>query len=290
MKELQDGLTKLQTLYSFSKKISMINSAKRATTERTILLEKLLEKILLHDHSILLLLGVIPEHIQELDVSLIASAARNIMETANLYFHLSQKGLDREDLDLRVDTMVLNEIYNEIDITGKFGFSPDSFHAQIKRWFYKSAAERFQKYPHFTQLPPNEQAQIVSGWKPAFKMESPHILQERMESAVYNLLSNSVHSLPLGLSSNSVNRFPLFQNFFRAEELLVIAIHVSCLYTAHVVKNYLNLRKHLSALLSLEEKKILISDLSAADLETYIHALGEAYENTPFDEDKRNST
>lgn len=111
MKELQDGLTKLQTLYSFSKKISMINSAKRATTERTILLEKLLEKILLHDHSILLLLGVIPEHIQELDVSLIASAARNIMETANLYFHLSQKGLDREDLDLRVDTMVLNEIY-----------------------------------------------------------------------------------------------------------------------------------------------------------------------------------
>ena len=71
---------------------------------------------------------------------------------------------------------------------------------------------------------------------------------------------------------------------------MVIAIHVSCLYTAHVVKNYLNLRKHLSALLSPEEKKILISDLSAADLETYIHALGEAYENTPFDDDKRNST
>ena len=111
------SFSRLQTLYSFSKKISIIDSAKHARTQRAMTLEKMLEKILLHDHSILLLLSVVPEQIQELDVSLIASAARNIMEATNIYFHISQRGIDTDTIEFRVDTMALNEIYNEIDIT-----------------------------------------------------------------------------------------------------------------------------------------------------------------------------
>lgn len=117
MNIFQVSLSRLQTLYSFSKKISIIDSAKRASTQRTIALEKMLEKILLHDHSILVLLSVVPKQIQEFDVSLIASAARNIMETANIYFHISQRGIDTDTIKFRVETMALNEIYNEIDIT-----------------------------------------------------------------------------------------------------------------------------------------------------------------------------
>lgn len=111
MSILKDSLTRLETLYSFSKRVSIIDSAKRATTQRTILLEKMLEKILLHDHSILFLLSVIPAQPLELDVSLIASAARNIMETTNIYFHMSQRGIDTSSMEFRVETIVLNEIY-----------------------------------------------------------------------------------------------------------------------------------------------------------------------------------
>ena len=76
-----------------------------------------------------------------------------------------------------------------------------------------------------------------------------------MESAIYNLLSNSVHSLPLGLGNNSINRASLFSSFFHEERLLVIALQVGYIYTAHVVKDYLNLRKTLYTLLTPEEKK-----------------------------------
>ena len=283
MGTVQESLIRLRTLYAFSKKISVIHAVKHATTQRAILLEKLLEKILLHDHSILLLVSIVSEQIQELDVSLVASAARNIMETANLYFHMSQRGIGLDNIEFRVEAMVLNEIYNEIDITKKFGFSQECFHAQINQWFLKDAKERFQKLSPFTQLTQNEQTQVLSGRKATFKMESPHILQEQMESAIYNLLSNSVHSLPLGLSSSSVNRNPLFNNFFRAEQLLVIAVQVSCIYTAHVVKDYLNLRKRLYSLLSSEEKKVLISYMSTTDLENYIHTLSEEYKKDPFE-------
>ena len=282
MNIFQDSLLRLQTLYSFSKRISIINSAKRASTQRTILLEKMLEKILLHDHSILLLLSVVPEQIQELDVSLIASAARNIMETTNIYFHISQRGIDTDSIEFRVDTMVLNEIYNEIDITKKLGFSQDCIHAQINHCYYKNTPERFQKFSQFIQLSTHEQAQVLSGRKSTFQMKSPHILQEQMESAIYNLLSNSVHSLPLGLSNNSINRTPFFNNFFHEEQLLAIALQVGYIYTAHVVKDYLNLRKSLYSFLKPEEKKILKSYMSITDLENYIHTLRAEYEKDPF--------
>ena len=161
MNIFQVSLSRLQTLYSFCEKISIIDSAKRASTQRTIVLEKMLEKILLHDHSILVLLSVVPEQIQEFDVSLIASAARNIMETANIYFHISQRGIDTDTIKFRAETMALNEIYNEIDITKKLGFSQDCIQAQINHFYYNSAPDRFQKFPQFTQATVDKGLQAV---------------------------------------------------------------------------------------------------------------------------------
>lgn len=278
---IQDCIVNLETLYSVSKKVSILGSAKRARVHRTMVLEKILEKILLHDHSILLLLSIIPNDIQELDISLIASAARNIMESTNIYFHIAQRGIDEDTVGFRISTMDINEIFNELNITEKFGFSKDCFHTQINRSYYQSSAERFQQFPQYMQLSTNERAQVVSGRKSTFQMKSPHILDEKTESAIYNLLSNSVHGLPLGLNSNSVNRTPLFTNFFHAERLLMISLLISRIYTAHVVKDYLNLRKHLYSLLNAEQKKHLKSYMSSSDLEDYIHMLRIEYEK-PF--------
>ena len=113
-------------------------------------------------------------------------------------------------------------------------------------------------------------------------MISPHILPEQMKSAIYNLLSNSVHSLPLGLGNNSINHSSLFSGFFHEERLLVGALQVGYIYTAHVVKDYLNLRKPLYSLLTPEEKKALNSYVSIGDLEKYIHTLCAEYEKNPF--------
>lgn len=279
---LSDSYSKLQTLYSIGKKVSIIGDAKRAGSERTVLLEKMVEKILLHNHSILLLFSLLPEQMKELDISLIASAARNIMETTNIYFHIAQRKISAEEVAFRSETLLLNLIYNEIDITQKLGFAQDCFHGRLNHLFLENTAERFQQFPQYIQLSEQEKNQILSGRKPAFQMKSPHILPAQSESAIYNLLSNSIHSLPLGLGSNSVNGFSPFQNFFDAERLSVIALQVSILYTAHVIKDYLDLRKHLYTLLTQDEKKQLKLYMSAADLEDYIRTLCTAYEKDPF--------
>lgn len=278
MNTFQDSVTKLKTLYSFSKRISILGAAKQARVHRTIILEKMLEKILLHDHSILTLLSVISDQIRELDVSLIASAARNIMETTNIYFHISQRKISKDDIEFRAATMMLNAIYNEIEITKKFGFSQNCFHAQINHSYFGEAIEQFQKFPQFLQLSKDEQAQVLSGRKPTFQMKSPCILQKEIESAIYNLLSNSVHGLPIGLGNNSVNHSYYYNNFFHVDHLLFISLQVSRIYTAHVVKDYLNLRKRLYSLLNPEEKKQLKYYMSTTDLDNYIYMLREKYE------------
>ena len=273
--------TKLQSLYAACRKISIIDAAKPARVHRTMILEKILEKILLHDHSILLLLGPIPDHMEELDASLIASATRNIMESTNLYFHLSQRGLSPEEVEMRISIMLRNETQNEIDITKKLGISQNSFNTQIRQWYFKKSAEDFREDPQFAQLPANVQAQVLSGRKPAFRMGSPQILQPDIESAVYNLLSNSVHGLHLGLNSNSLNYTLAFRNFFSTEKLILISLQVSCIYTAHVVKDYLNLRKPLNSLLTPEEKALIKECLSTAELDGYLDQLRVQYEE-PF--------
>ena len=74
----------------------------------------------------------------------------------------------------------------------------------------------------------------------------------------------------------------IFSSFFHEERLLVIALQVGYIYTAHVVKDYLNLRKPLYSLLTPEEKKALNSYVSIGDLENYIHTLRAEYEKNPF--------
>lgn len=278
MEYLQDGLAKLQSLYSFCKKISIIGSAKFAGSHRTLMLEKMVEKILLHDNSILLLTSVAQKQIQELDISLIASATRNIMDSTNIYFHIAQRGLSKNDVEFRSFTMSLNATYNENNITEKFGFSQDCYHAQIDRFFYKQSNVIFQRFTQFNELPKDEQKKVLSGHKPTYNMKSPNILEKQTESAIYNLLSNSVHGLYLGLSNNSINRSYPFNSFFNATRLLTISLQVSRIYTAHVVKDYLNLRKRLYSLLTAEEKTQLKLYMCSTDLKNYIEMLRVEYE------------
>ena len=134
----------------------------------------------------------------------------------------------------------------------------------------------------FVKLSQNEKAQVLSGRKPAFKMESPHILEPSIESAIFNLLSNSVHGLPLGLVSNSFNLSPYYHDFFRTEHLLALSLMVCRIYTAHVVKDYLDLRKRLYSLLEQAEKDMLRSYMSSKDLEDCIEAMEIQYSSDPF--------
>ena len=280
-----DSLNKLNILYSFSKKISIIDGAKPATNRRTEILEKTVEKILLHDKSILtLLFSLASNSINEIDVSLIASATRNIMESANQFFYVSERGLSTEELNFRMDIMHRNEVVNIIDIANKLGFSQNCFRAGLDKGYLDHLNNEFKESAKYLELKNHEITHILSGRKPTFQAKPIRILENEIESAVFNLLSNSVHGFRLGLVSNSFNKTSAFHNFFNTEQLLVLSLIVSRIYTAHVVKDYLDLRKRLYSLLEPNEKSLLKSYMSCDDLSSYIQVIRSQYEKDPISE------
>lgn len=279
-----ESLEKLCKLYWFSKKVTMIDGVKPAATSRTKISEKIIEKILLHNRSIIHLLSLATQHIQEVDISLIASATRNIMESTNMYFHISERGISSDERKLRIDTMFRNEVYNSIDISQKLRFSQVCLHSLWNYSYLDHSKQDFKANPQFSQLTLNEQAQILSGRKASFQKRSPGIFDPDVESAIYNLFSNSVHGYHLGLANNSFNTSPAFLNFFTAERLLIFCLLVSRIYTAHAVKDYLDLRKRLYSLLDSEEKQLLKDYMSCEDFEDYINVMKTEFERDPFSE------
>ncbi len=87
-----NGFQKLNRVYSIGKKISVIDNGITISSFRVMIVDKIMEKILLHDKSIISLLKIAKENeFIELDLAAIGSLARNIMETTNLYFHFAER-------------------------------------------------------------------------------------------------------------------------------------------------------------------------------------------------------
>lgn len=113
----------LQKLYDIGKKISLIDENGKVTTLRAAQAEKVVEKVLLHCGSIVKILSIYKENYAELDIALVASAARNIIDSANIYFYVSERGISEEEVKFRYNMQILNYDKNIKNIFGKLKFS-----------------------------------------------------------------------------------------------------------------------------------------------------------------------
>ena len=109
-------LKELNELYNIGKKVSLVSGSKRATTIKSAQAEKVVEKVLLHCNSIIKLFNVGQNEYSELDIALIASATRNIMDAANIYFYISERGISAEESNFRYNLQLLNYNKNIKDI------------------------------------------------------------------------------------------------------------------------------------------------------------------------------
>ncbi|MCI8349439.1 MAG: hypothetical protein HFE74_08425 [Firmicutes bacterium] len=282
---LLSAFNNLNTIYEIGKKITPISQpyTKKAGALRTLQLENMVEKVLLHDKSMIHCFQIVNENLNELDTSIIASAARNIMEISNIYFHISERKIGEDEIQLRYDTMYLNAMINLQDIYKKLDFSSECFHARIEKDSLISTREEVKHNHAFQQKEKIVQDQILSGRKIIVKANPHNILEKSMESAIYNLLSNSVHSLFIGLGSNSLNNNFFYSNFFTATRLLTISLQVAVIYTAYIIKDYLELRKQLYKELNDEEKSIIKNLKSDVDLKLFLNDLKKEFENSFFD-------
>lgn len=107
----------LKQLYQIGRKVSIYNLENNNSTIRILQLQKMLEKILLHNCSIIHLINSCSsDSYKELDVSGIASIARNVMESTNLYFYTAARNIKNSEIKLRYIFSTLNYYQNITNI------------------------------------------------------------------------------------------------------------------------------------------------------------------------------
>lgn len=227
-------------------KVSLSELGITSRTFNTMYLEKLFDKISLNFHSMIRLSREIPEN--KLDIGTLASCARNIMESTNIFYYFSTAFSNKELLKFRHMIYGLNGTRNSDDIMEKLDISWDDPFG-FGEFGRQSEILIIKENEYFKSLSADDKKSALSGSKRFYDMKSPRIVDENIESACYNLFSNSIHSLYGGISSNSLNP-SYFNSKTDSVFLLSLAFEISSIYYANVIKEYLKkrhqLRKHLS--------------------------------------------
>lgn len=280
MNDIFESYNELKQLYNAGKKVSIINTGITISSIRSTHLEKIVEKTLLHCKSIISLVEGSRKNHKELDVALAASAARNIIDCTNLYFYLAERKISPEQMNLRFDAMYINQVENETDICKKLDYKMGDYKSTLTMSAINRCKNEIMGMPSFICLSDKEKARVLSG-KILFRENN--IIGKRIESALYNLFSNSIHSLYIGLGNNSLTNSCLYNTFFSTDILLAFTLYISIIYTANILLDYLNLRKRLYKLLSKDEKMLIKRLKSPEKLLAFVDELRGVYQKDFFD-------
>lgn len=254
-------LKELNELYNIGKKVSLVSGSKRATTIKSAQTEKVVEKVLLHCNSIIKLFDIGQKEYSELDIALIASAARNIMDAANVYFYISERGISGEEVNFRYNLQLLNYNKNIKDIYSKLNFPMDCFRMKLDDMSF--VIEEIKNSSTYSTASNKEKGVILSG-KQFYNRKRVGIFSQDLESAIFNILSNSTHSFYIGLSNNSVKKSIVFSSYIDSLMLSIISVETAIIYVANIINDYLLLRRQLSKIVT-QPERIRIKDLMKID-------------------------
>ena len=201
-----------------------------------------------------------------INVSGIASLTRDVMDCVNTFYYFAERGISKEEVDLRFDIAALHSKKKSCDMYDKLGFKEKGF-----RWIVDSEANvrfRVEDSDWYKNLSNEDNKKLSKGKMPKKEFITKKILDAKIESAFFNLLSQSVHSYNSGLGNSSPStHLVMFGNYFDASKLWFVSYEISIIYVANAITDYIALIKRLSRYLTREEKNRVRELRSAKHLE-----------------------
>jgi hypothetical protein len=222
------------------------------STYRAVKGKELFDKIFLHSLSFIKLWPKKdePDTIKNIDAGSLVSIARNIIETHHVYHYICEPKITEEELEFRIALKSLHYSCNTLDILSKLGFSESDNVVSTLVVTKKCSIRSLEQNPFFSSLDNGRRSYLLTGQKPYCLNKEDN----KLESALYNLFSNSIHSFPLGVRNNFEGHF---DNHVSRINMLFLAHETVILYLSSVVKAYISLRRKLSLCISNDEKEFL---------------------------------
>ncbi|WP_042201256.1 hypothetical protein [Paenibacillus camerounensis] len=265
----------LVKLIELCKRISDSESYLKPSTQRTKYAEIIFEKLVLYSISFFKLWPKKDDEKSELylDSATFASIARNIIETHNILQYVCERNISQEEFNYRVKLMKYHNITDYFKIINRFGFSEQGYIIQMYDCVFRiPATEDLLEDSIYLSLSEGLQKEIIKGkipyhWAKMVNKKSP--LDRNIESGVYNILSNSIHSFPLGLSNSSTKSIGF--GHFDWKSLLFITLEVVIMYLSSAIRIYLMTRPKLATRLSVEEKKFIKMMIRDNNFNIWLH-------------------
>jgi len=224
------------------------------------------DKARLHISSLVLLIKSGAENSgKHFDIGGICSLARCIIEAHNAYYYLLEPLLDSDEQEFRHDLFLANQTSDLERIQSELGIPPDEFGTFFRQASLSRTLARLEQNPSFQGLPPDKKRKARAGRSPYLtdRYGGKRPLPPNIESAIYKLLSHSVHSFGLG-----INPFANGRNT-AAGGLNVIALSLdsSLIYGARIAKKYLTARHKAMPSISDSDRTVIMELCSPQELE-----------------------
>ncbi len=247
----------LKKLYSIALKISPIEKRYRFSSTRTEFAQQAFEKALLIIHSYIRLIPDFDKkELHEYDFSTLASLSRTLVELNHVYNYICRDKIDKDELEFRIYLMGLHSCHEEDNVLQDLGFSQDfiegaiSYTRFIYDWFLKE-----NKY--FKNLNKEVQNQLLRG-KNAFyrgsSIKNHYEVDKRIESALYKLFSNNIHSFRLGIQPQNLHNIGDPLNLM---SLFFLSTESGIIYFSSILRSYMALRWKVCRRISKAEKQFV---------------------------------
>jgi hypothetical protein len=222
------------------------------------LADRMFTRILLKATSVVRLLrtdSCIPEFPHIIDVSSVASLARNIVEAYDVFYHLAIEKVPHEMYEFRTYLYTLHQVTEHDKIYTSFGrhapfFGSLSFVGQFCRM-------QLEKNAVFRSLSEAQRKDLLKGKRPFLSVSvSPlkaRFSDQQVLQGLYKLMSNSVHSHPLAVQTFGVADR---NDHLSTQHLLDMSVAVATQHLAFAIDDYHRSRRRGRSITASEKRYV----------------------------------
>jgi hypothetical protein len=234
------------------------------TTWRAVCASQIFSKFTGHIASAFKLLP--NEQERDVDVSVLASIARMVIESHDALLYFTQRGLSVEEQDFRLTLYEYHSSFESAAVLDRLGIPSDH---HWNDFFVRENKCALSQKSFFQGLPAKEQKMLLEGRKAYYwrgQRPKPKFISESHESALYKLMSNHVHTFPLGATF----RFGPSESIFGKSCIAFFALEAIVMYSAATILAFASFRVKVGQVLSAADKKYLRDVLEKRTLANWL--------------------
>jgi hypothetical protein len=263
--------TKLEEIVSLCESVAARSESASISSIRTLYAKSLFEKGMLNGSSIASLIQPLRQG-KTADLGGICALARSLIEAHNVFMYLTESGISVSERDFRFQLMNLNSAVDLLRINDAIGVTTSEFPSFWQTVSKDWSLESLQKNDAFNGLDEKRRAELLKGKRPYLNRRGTRRapVDEGTEAAVYNLFSHHVHSFGLSSQFGGSDTSAGYVN------ALFLAVEISVLFLANLVKQYQVVRTRATGSFSEPERGLITDALSLRHLERWKSKMKES--------------